>query len=46
MSSVQRFFTGSVSRYIMENADCDVLVVKAKSEPTQDEKPKQLNVEF
>lgn len=30
MSTMQRFFSGSVSKFVMENADCDVFVVKCK----------------
>eukprot|EP00026_Physarum_polycephalum_P019998 Phypoly_transcript_22307.p1 GENE.Phypoly_transcript_22307~~Phypoly_transcript_22307.p1 ORF type:complete len:144 (+),score=22.77 Phypoly_transcript_22307:120-551(+) len=33
MSKMQRVFAGSVSRYVMENAECDVFVVKADSTP-------------
>lgn len=30
MNNIQRLFAGSVSRFVMENADCDVFVVKNK----------------
>lgn len=37
MTKMQRVFAGSVSRYVMENADCDVFVVKAKSKKEKEE---------
>lgn len=32
MSGIKRFFTGSTSKYVMENADCSVVVVKVSDE--------------
>ena len=29
---MERFFAGSVSKYVMENAECDVYIVKGKKE--------------
>jgi hypothetical protein len=49
MSKMQRVFAGSVSRYVMENADCDVFVVKSplpKQEPVATEPPVNYNVKF
>jgi len=28
MGGVQRFFVGSTSKYVVENAECNVIVVK------------------
>lgn len=30
MSGVQRFFVGSTSKYVVENAECNVIVVKVR----------------
>jgi len=35
MDPVQRFFAGSVSRYVMENSPCDVYIVKSSTEKAQ-----------
>ncbi len=32
MTTMQRLFAGSVSRYVMENAPCDVFVVKGNNQ--------------
>lgn len=32
MSGIKRFFTGSTSKYVMENAHCSVIVVKVSDD--------------
>ena len=33
MGTIHRFFSGSVSKYVVEHADCNVVVVKVRSRP-------------
>jgi len=36
LGNFERFFTGSTSRYVMENADCDVIIVKRPFGPAEE----------
>jgi len=36
LGSFERFFSGSTSRYVMENADCDVIIVKRQFGPAEE----------
>jgi nucleotide-binding universal stress UspA family protein len=41
MGEVKRFFLGSTSKYIVENADCNVIVVKSPVGPEEEHTDKQ-----
>jgi len=47
LSSFRRFFQGSTSQYLVENADCNVIVVKVPPGPEEehDEKDKVIQLE-
>jgi len=36
LGSFERFFSGSTSRYVMENAECDVIIVKRQFGPAEE----------
>jgi len=36
VGSVERYFLGSTSKYVVENADCNVIIVKSPIEPPAD----------
>jgi len=36
LGSFERFFAGSTSRYVMENAECDVIIVKRQFGPAEE----------
>ena len=46
MNTIKRFFLGSNSKYVCENADCNVLIIKEEWGPSSEHVPRRVTVEM